>query len=58
MSESGTSQTSRRDPVKSAYEVKAVVQRTSSEGATTTVPIVFATDVPDKLLALADEVVE
>jgi hypothetical protein len=30
-SANGTSETSRRDPVKSAYEVKAVVQRTSSE---------------------------
>jgi hypothetical protein len=28
---SGTSETSRRDPSKSAYGVKAVVQRTSSE---------------------------
>jgi hypothetical protein len=28
----GTCETSRRDPVKSAYEVKAVVRRTSSEG--------------------------
>jgi hypothetical protein len=28
MSESGTSETSRRDPVKSAYEVKAVVRWT------------------------------
>jgi hypothetical protein len=32
MSETGTFETSRHDPVKSAYEVKAVVRRRSPEG--------------------------
>jgi hypothetical protein len=32
MSLPGTSATSRRDPVRSAYEVKAVVRRTSQAG--------------------------
>jgi hypothetical protein len=31
----GTSETSRRDEAKSAYEVKAVVRRTSSEAEST-----------------------